>query len=122
MLDRVAFYNIQAIRRTYDFVTGYGPHMTKDKWLTRILFLETVAGVPGMVAGMIRHLHSLRLMRRDQGWIHTLLSEVRGEGVEGVKSAGSWVQSRQEMGRALAHSPHSQPFASSRRRTSACTC
>ncbi len=40
---------------------------------SRIIFLETVAGVPGMVAAMVRHLHSLRLMRRDHGWIHTLL-------------------------------------------------
>jgi len=28
----------------------------------RILFLETIAGVPGMVAAMLRHLMSLRLM------------------------------------------------------------
>lgn len=26
------------------------------------------AGVPGMVSGMLRHLHSLRTMRRDKGW------------------------------------------------------
>lgn len=39
----------------------------------RIIFLETVAGVPGMVAAMTRHLQSLRRMRRDHGWIHTLL-------------------------------------------------
>lgn len=31
-------------------------------WLSRILFLETIAGVPGMVAAMLRHLGSLRLM------------------------------------------------------------
>jgi Alternative oxidase len=29
-----------------------------------------------MVGAMIRHLHSLRLMKRDHGWIHTLLEEV----------------------------------------------
>ena len=47
------------------------------EWIIqRILFLETIAGVPGMVAATIRHLRSLRLMRRDAGWIHTLL-EVR---------------------------------------------
>lgn len=28
----------------------------------RILFLETIAGVPGMVAATLRHLRSLRLM------------------------------------------------------------
>lgn len=35
-------------------------------WLSRILFLETVAGVPGMVAAMLRHLGSLRLMVGSQ--------------------------------------------------------
>ena len=47
------------------------------KWLLRIVFLETVAGVPGMVAGMLRHMRSLRRMERDRGWIHTLLEEAR---------------------------------------------
>ena len=42
-------------------------------------FLETVAGVPGMVAAMLRHLRSLRTMRRDNGWIHTLLEEAENE-------------------------------------------
>lgn len=35
--------------------------------------LETVAGVPGMIGGMARHLKSLRKLSRDHGWIHTLL-------------------------------------------------
>ena len=47
---------------------------------SRITFLETVAGVPGMVAGMARHLMSLRRMRRDHGWIHTLLGEWNSQG------------------------------------------
>ena len=42
--------------------------MTERKWLMRFLFLESVAGVPGMVAGSVRHLHSLRRLRRDNGW------------------------------------------------------
>ncbi|WAR04843.1 AOX-like protein [Mya arenaria] len=46
---------------------------------TRIIFLETVAGVPGMVAAMTRHLHSLRRLQRDFGWIHTLLEEAENE-------------------------------------------
>ncbi len=41
----------------------------------RIIMLETVAGVPGMVAAMTRHLYSLRRMSRDHGWIHTLLGK-----------------------------------------------
>lgn len=32
-----------------------------------------------MVAGMLRHLHSLRRMKRDNGWIETLLEEAYNE-------------------------------------------
>lgn len=62
-----------------DLVTGYksqspsesssrGYAMSEDKWITRFIFLESVAGVPGMAAGMLRHLKSLRQMKRDHGW------------------------------------------------------
>ncbi|KAI7508439.1 Alternative oxidase [Hortaea werneckii] len=54
-------------------------HMTERKWLMRFIFLESVAGVPGMVAGMLRHLHSMRRMKRDNGWIETLLEESYNE-------------------------------------------
>jgi len=53
--------------------------MSERKWLIRMVFLESVAGVPGMVAGMLRHLHSLRRMKRDNGWIETLLEEAYNE-------------------------------------------
>ena len=53
--------------------------MSEKKWLYRILFLETIAGVPGMMGGMVRHLNSLRWLKRDQGWIHTLLEEAENE-------------------------------------------
>ena len=52
------------------------PSLTPDTW-SRCIFLETAAGVPGFAAALIRHLHSLRRMERDHGWIHTLL-EVHG--------------------------------------------
>ena len=57
--------------------------MTERKWLIRSIFLESVAGVPGMVAGSLRHLRSLRQMKRDNGWysfyLFTLIScEVGG--------------------------------------------
>jgi len=58
-----------------DFVTGYRSSaasanntMTEQRWITRFIFLESVAGVPGMVAGMLRHLKSIRRMKRDHGW------------------------------------------------------
>lgn len=79
-VDKSAYYSIQAIRKTFDFISGFSwGQRTERKWLKRIVFLETVAGVPGMVAAMTRHLHSLRRMQRDYGWIHTLLEEAENE-------------------------------------------
>lgn len=77
--DWAALGTVRVFRWVMDFVTRYkhlepgmAPHksfkMTEEKWLTRFIFLESVAGVPGMVGGMLRHLHSLRRMRRDNGW------------------------------------------------------
>jgi len=77
--ERTGYYGVRILRSTFDFITGYGKNMTEKKWLTRFVFLETVAGVPGMVAAGLRHMRSLRTMRRDQGWIHTLLEEAENE-------------------------------------------
>jgi len=53
--------------------------MTEKDWMMRIIFLETVAGVPGMVGGMLRHLRSLRKMEKEGRWIETLLEEAENE-------------------------------------------
>lgn len=53
--------------------------MNERDWLFRCIVLETVAGVPGMVAGMQRHLRSLRTLEADNGWIHHLLQEAENE-------------------------------------------
>ena len=46
----------------------------------RAVVLETIAGVPGMVAGMWSHLRSLRKMKPDdRGWIRQLLEEAENE-------------------------------------------
>lgn len=45
---------------------AFGP-INESKFLRRVIFLETVAGIPGMVAGSLRHLMSLRTMKRDHG-------------------------------------------------------
>lgn len=78
--DKVALGTVRVLRWGMDFVSGYRPQatnrnglsrgyvMTEQKWITRFIFLESVAGVPGMVAGMLRHLKSIRRMRRDNGW------------------------------------------------------
>ena len=41
----------------------------------RILFLESIAGVPGMVGAVLRHLRSLRSMKRDNGFIHLVRTQ-----------------------------------------------
>ncbi|KAH7326734.1 alternative oxidase [Stachybotrys elegans] len=83
---------VRVARFWMDLVTGIGKEQQVDKanpttavvaskplteaqWLVRFVFLESVAGVPGMVGGMLRHLSSLRRMKRDNGWIETLLEE-----------------------------------------------
>ncbi|MCR9196608.1 MAG: alternative oxidase, partial [Hyphomonas sp.] len=45
----------------------------------RAVVLETVAAVPGMVAGLLQHLRAIRRMRGDQGWIKELLDEAENE-------------------------------------------
>ncbi len=70
--DRVAFRLTKFFRLLADtfFAKRYGH---------RAVILETVAGVPGMVGGMLRHMRSLRRMEPDHGWIHTLLEEAENE-------------------------------------------
>ena len=70
--DRIAFRLTRMLRFCADtfFAKRYGH---------RAVILETVAGVPGMVAGMLRHMRSLRRMEQDNGWIRTLLDEAENE-------------------------------------------
>ena len=70
--DRVAYTLTKFLRFCADvfFAKRYGH---------RAVVLETVAAVPGMVGGMMNHLKSLRRMRDDEGWIHTLLEEAENE-------------------------------------------
>ena len=97
--DRMARGLVWTARKMFDIVSGYkhkplpanykemsvaelrqqGYILSDKAWLRRILFLESIAGVPGMVAATLRHLQSLRLMRRDNGWIHTCLEEAENE-------------------------------------------
>ena len=71
--DKVAYFLTMTFRWFADtfFAKRYGH---------RAVVLETVAGVPGMVAGMWNHLRSLRKMEPDErGWIKTLLDEAENE-------------------------------------------
>ncbi|KAL6707872.1 inducible alternative oxidase 2 [Coniothyrium glycines] len=95
--DKVALIAVRILRWGLNFATGYKHEraivlhakdpeaarkkyaMTEEKYMIRNVFLESVAGVPGMIAGMIRHLHSMRRMKRDNGWIESLLEESYNE-------------------------------------------
>ena len=81
-IDTLAYWTIKTIRFNFDVLSGWMWGVpTKEKALTRIIFLESVAGVPGSIASTLRHLASLRNLRRDYGWIHTLLEEAENERV-----------------------------------------
>ncbi len=70
--DYIAYGFIKVLRLFADlfFAKRYG---------NRAVVLETVAGVPGMVGGMLQHLKSLRSCKEDEGWIKTLLDEAENE-------------------------------------------
>ena len=51
----------------------------KKRYGHRAIVLETVAAVPGMVAGAGLHFKSLRRMEDDRGWIKELLDEADNE-------------------------------------------
>eukprot|EP01091_Cochliopodium_minus_P017164 TRINITY_DN664_c0_g1_i1.p1 TRINITY_DN664_c0_g1~~TRINITY_DN664_c0_g1_i1.p1 ORF type:complete len:173 (+),score=49.59 TRINITY_DN664_c0_g1_i1:68-586(+) len=78
--DTLALKTINVVRYLFDLFSGfkYGEKNEK-RYLNRMIYLETVAGIPGMVAGSLRHLRSLRLMKRDYGWINTLIQEAENE-------------------------------------------
>jgi len=78
--DKLALTMVKTVRTAFDTITRYNPEKMDERgWLARCIILETVAGVPGMVAGMHRHLRSLRTLEHDHGWIHHLLQEAENE-------------------------------------------
>ncbi len=70
--DKVALIFTKMLRLFADF-------FFKKRYGHRAVILETVAAVPGMVAGMLNHLKSLRKMQEGRGWIKILLDEAENE-------------------------------------------
>jgi len=51
--DRIAKGMVWLARSGFDVVTRYNPETMREReWLFRIIFLETTAGVPGMIGGL----------------------------------------------------------------------
>ena len=70
--DKVAFFFTKFLRFLADT-------FFKKRYGHRAVVLETIAAVPGMVAGMLVHLKSLRKIEDDRGWIKILLDEAENE-------------------------------------------
>ena len=70
--DRSAYLITRALRIAADI-------FFRKRYGHRAVVLETVAAVPGMVAGMLHHFKSLRNMTDDDGIIKELLDEAENE-------------------------------------------
>ncbi len=70
--ERLAYKITQLLKFSLNIFYG-------KKYAKRAVILETIAAVPGMVAGMFNHLKALRRMKDDEGWIKELLSEADNE-------------------------------------------
>ena len=42
-------------------------HMSETQWYYRLILMETVGSLPGIVGGLVRHLRSLMVLERDRG-------------------------------------------------------
>jgi len=78
--DRLAYNAVKGVRFFFDNLTGWNNKaITKDKVLQRVIFLETIAAVPGFIAAIVRHFKSLRRMERDGGLLQLFLEEANNE-------------------------------------------
>ena len=76
-LKRVTNYTAQSMTKFFRF---FADTFFAKRYGHRAVVLETVAGVPGMVAGMLVHLKSLRTHKRGYGpIIRKLLAEAENE-------------------------------------------
>lgn len=69
--EKLAYTAVKGLRAIADCVFY-------RRYFNRAIVLETVAAIPGMVGGMVRHMRSLRRMRDDPN-IRTLLAEAENE-------------------------------------------
>lgn len=51
----------------------------KKRYGHRAVVLETIAAIPGMIGGMLKHFQCLRRIKDDDGWIKELLEEAENE-------------------------------------------
>ncbi|XP_059663109.1 ubiquinol oxidase 2, mitochondrial-like [Cornus florida] len=71
-LDKVAYWTVKVLRIPTDL-------FFKRNFVYRVMMLETIAAVPGMVGGLLLHCQSLRRFEHSGGWIRALLEEAENE-------------------------------------------
>jgi hypothetical protein len=78
--DKLAHAAVKVVRFCFDTVSlwKFG-EITQAKVYRRVIFLETVAAIPGFVAAMVRHFKSLRSFSRDGGMLQMFLDEANNE-------------------------------------------
>jgi len=94
--DQLAFNSVKAVRFLFDRATGWkNDSITISNIMNRVIYLETIAAVPGMVAAIIRHFSSLRNMTPDGGLLQMFLEEANNERMHlltfvRMKNPGRW--------------------------------
>jgi ubiquinol oxidase len=70
--DRVAMLMALALDHFADAVFG-------KRYGHRAVVLETIAALPGFIAGFLVHLRCLRMIRGDYSWVYTTIHEAENE-------------------------------------------
>jgi len=79
-VDKLLYFSVRFFYHGFNTISFYNQKDPSGKAVKfRLIFLESIAGVPGMVGAAARHFKSLRNLDRDYGWIHTLLEEAENE-------------------------------------------
>ena len=76
---KLSYHTVKTVRYLFDLATGWRGEIKPTNVMTRVIYLETIAAVPGMVAGILRHFKSLRAMERDGGMLNMFLEEALNE-------------------------------------------
>jgi hypothetical protein len=80
MADKIMNKIMYGFYVTFNALTGFNvnnPSPQSCVW--RLIVLESFAGVPGFLAASHRHFSAIRHLKRDFGWINTLLEEAENE-------------------------------------------
>ncbi|KAG0557576.1 hypothetical protein KC19_11G141500 [Ceratodon purpureus] len=70
--DSIAYWGVKSMRIRADL-------FFQKRYTHRVMMLQTIAAVPGMVGGMLLHCKSLRRFETSGGWIKALLEEAENE-------------------------------------------